>query len=93
MDALRLEASEPRDIHLSVRHTPAWAKNLCDVHSNFSSVNQIILPSERRMRRGCSVMEKINAGKIETVCPRIDRLRKIESEQLCNCYPGQLADL
>lgn len=26
MDALRLEASEPRDIHLLARHTPAWQK-------------------------------------------------------------------
>lgn len=42
---------------------------------------------------GWSVTEKINAGKIETVCPRIDRPCEIENEQLCNCSPGQLADL
>lgn len=31
------------------------------------------------MRQGCGVIEKINAGKIETVCPRIDRPCEIET--------------
>ncbi len=31
------------------------------------------------MQQGCGVIEKINAGKIETVCPRIDRPCEIET--------------
>lgn len=52
MDTLRLEASQPRDIHLFGLSHSRLAKNLCDVHSNFSPLNQIFRPfRKRRMRR------------------------------------------